>query len=236
MSRKFDAIDDVIDCGTAAGIDQVFTSGGGGTVAAWIYKDGSGENNNGYICSKLATNEGWTFTVTEGTGAGRIAFLNFFSGNDLSVESTNNTISTLVWTHLAVTWDGGATATNVHIYKNGVEVSYALQQNGTLSLQDDTNQSFMIGNRSTTDRTFNGKIAHVHAYKGRQLSIQEVNQILRFPGSIQRNLAGYWPLIGGSPEPDYSGKGNNGAVTGALYSTESPAINAIFTLPIPMSA
>ena len=90
-----------------------------------------------------------------------------------------------------------------------------------------------------SERFVSCKIAHVQIFNrgvgsdNKKNDIIEVNQIMRFPGSLRKGLAGYWPLWGGSPEGDYSGNKNFGSITGATLSTNNPPINGIFTVPKP---
>src|SRR3990172_4089107 len=49
-SRDWDGVDDSIDCGSDAKIDDIFT--GGGTISAWINPDDSGESGFGGVIRK----------------------------------------------------------------------------------------------------------------------------------------------------------------------------------------
>ena len=137
------------------------------------------------------------------------------------VTSDNNSISTGVWTHVAITFDGSTTAANVHIYVNGVEVSYQTQTNG--GSQTPTTGNFHLGNRDDGNRPTDGIIADA-VYYDTQLTLEQVNlhyksQLKYISLQIQlSNLKGYWPLddqpdgtrFDGDTAVDRSGNGNNG--------------------------
>ena len=84
---------------------------------------------------------------------------------------------------------------------------------------------FCVGYRNdlTPDSPFGGQIAHVQVWN-RDLSIFELQEAARKPGSIQRGLALYWPLWGASPESDYSGFSHPGTVSGATTDNILPPI------------
>ena len=81
--------------------------------------------------------------------------------------------------------------------------------------------------RALNDQDFAGKLAYVQIFN-RALDVNEINQIMRIPGSVPRGLVLFWNFLGGSPEPDYSGNGNSGTVTGATVSADNPPINGMF--------
>ena len=229
MSRSFDGVDDLINCGTT-----VPTLNNGCTGIAWINAVDAGEGGTGRIFQKH----------TGSSARGHIAFsvatatigISFtFNGgvNNSDLRAVDNSIIFGKWEAIAFTFDGTATASNHHIYINLKEPAYKLVTNGSGSIETDVDNQFWIGNRTGTDRTFKGKIAYAQMFNV-QLQLSEITQATYFPGSIRRGLIGFWPLWGSSlTESDLSGLKNNGAVTGALSSLINPQINGIFQVPKP---
>lgn len=220
-SQTFNATTSQEGCGSNSVLDNIFSGGSGGTIIASIKNAGVGENNNGYIVSKLVTG-GWNFASAQASGTRRLVFFHFFSGTDLSVESASNSIVDNTIQNVAITWDGSATATNVHLYIDGVEVSYAVQTNGTGTPDSDASHNFIIGNRAAGDRTFNGDISYVKAYT-RQLSIAEINEVIRVPSSIPDGNVLYrsmWEQSG----KDLSGNGNTCTSSNLSDSSNGPPV------------
>lgn len=81
-------------------------------------------------------------------------------GTQLTVSASNNTCSLNNWHHVMITWDGSTTATNVHIYVDGVEVSYQTQTNGA-TLTDNSAQTLNIGNRTDLTRSISGYLTEM---------------------------------------------------------------------------
>lgn len=232
MSRDFDGVDDIINYASPTILDNLSPL----SIVAWIYPETIGENNLGIICTKapdVSTTNGWTFRTDNINTTNCLTFLCDFLGVgnvNLFKISTTNSIVLNRWSRVAVTWDGSSTAANCKLYINGVEPAYHLSQNGQTNRGDDSGNSFCVGNEpTTTARTFNGPLAHIQIFNA-LLSNPEVNQAHFYPGSIQRGLVWYG---GDSLAFDYSGKGNNGTITGAVVSKNNPPINGVFTKPRP---
>jgi hypothetical protein len=80
------------------------------------------------------------------------------------------------WKHVAVTWDGTANASNIHIYVNGVP-SDGTPVNGSGPPDTDATTPLTIGNRPDLARYFNGSIDGVQVYN-RILSQQEIHSLV----------------------------------------------------------
>lgn len=88
-----------------------------------------------------------------------------FSGANLKRTSINNVISFDVWQHVVFTWDGSSSAVNVHIYKDGVELTYQATVDGGGSRDDDAAASVFIGGRDDGSGNFEGIIDEVRISK-----------------------------------------------------------------------
>ena len=180
-SVDFDATDDLINCASDTTIDDVFINGG--SFVGWIFVEGTGEGNFGYLFGKTQVTGpfGSRLTTDDSSGTNRLFFgLNSNSGADTNPgRITNNNIYTdSVWAHTAVLKDDNSiTATTLHIYVDGVEATYAQTTNGVGTLTSDGSYTLMLGNRNGSDRTFNGDITE-NAFFKRVISSTEINDIM----------------------------------------------------------
>jgi hypothetical protein len=149
------------------------------TITAWIRPDTVGESGNpGRIVHKgtaTSPTNGWQF-VTQATGT--IAFAVDHGTTDLNRVAANNSITFGAWQHVAVTWTGSATATNVKFYVNGVETAYGTTTNGGAPRVSDAASSVFIGNDNSGARTFDGALDDVRIYN-RVISTTELQAIYR---------------------------------------------------------
>ena len=220
-ARDFDGVDDILDCGAGASLENL-KAGGGMTISAWILPDNMGEGNEGVLLGKINTT-GWNLRFINGTtNALRFAH----AGGALLQRTMANSLLTLdVWSHILLTWDGSNTAANVHIYLNGSEVTYQTTINGA-TLSTDADQPLFIGAQPGGVRDWNGSIAEVGIWNV-ILSAGEITSLAKGASSATVRTAAqrpfYAPIWGvASTEPDLSGNKNNCAVTGAVLSNHSP--------------
>lgn len=132
------------------------------TASAWINPRTGGENSAGRIIDKsnaTTPTNGWVFFINSSS---QLRFT-VDHATDLNVISST-TVPLSSWSHVTVTWDGSLTATNVHIYLNGKEVSYGTQTNGSGARVTDVAEQLKIGNDKSRARTFDGWIDEVKIY------------------------------------------------------------------------
>lgn len=205
-SYRFDAASTVINAGSGSSLDNIPAAGM--SLNAWIYPVSQGEGSAGVIFAKnVGTTPlaGWLFQFA-GTNA-----LTFTVDGvvDLVRTTSNNVITANAWNHVAVSWDGVmTTASSVHIYVNGLEVTYATTTNGSTRVDDGTS-TFFIGNDSTSALTFDGKIDDVRIYNSARTSAQ-------IAWDMNRGMpVGWWKLDEGSGTManDSSGFSNSGTLT-----------------------
>lgn len=155
-ARAFDAIDDQIDAGSSADVDDVFV--GGGTAEAWLFPTGFGESNFGRIFDKGHLS-GWSMGVNNNNVATSLFFVH--GTNTGSYGHWNTPPMTMPlnsWTHVVVVYDQGTVANDATIYLDGV----AMQANDVVvpagAIVPDASHTLTIGNRTTLDRTFAGSL------------------------------------------------------------------------------
>lgn len=186
-SLKYDNTDDSISCGTS----DILTENGSMTVSFWMNQAGAG--TNGRIFQR-----GTVLLYVDQGGDGK-AMLFEVGGSVTGTRVTADaTISYNTWTNFTITWDGSTTMTNVHIYKNGTEVSYGTGGNITTPT-DNSGQTLYIGNRSTADRTFNGQISSFAVWQGTVLSAGDITTLYKggkwAPMYVATSPTRFWPMM-----------------------------------------
>lgn len=183
------------------------------TMAIWVYPTSTpsgtqivfsnGTNSNGYALLTSHINGALSFVKS---GVGFIDFIGF-------------TVSANVWTHFCVTFSTGG---NAVLFLNGVSQDTVSAGSGTIAPAS----SVAFGSDGT-DSFYPGRLADGGIWTA-TLSGGEILALGNGarPGSIrQQNLVGWWPLDGlNSPEPDLSGKANNGTLTGTALAAGPPVM------------
>jgi hypothetical protein len=121
------------------------------------------------VCKEDAGRGRWLFIAGEKT----IAFAKDFSQQELRRETGPNLLPINAWSHVAVTWDGSAQASQVHLYVNGMEPSYSVTQDGKGDKLSDAAIPLLFGNRGDLGRGFVGAIDELRIYR-RILSPAEI--------------------------------------------------------------
>src|SRR6185295_11848793 len=196
MAVNFDGTDDVISCGT----NMLFpVNGTSVSISAWINPVNAGAGSAGRIFGQeINANVGPRFYVSN-NGGGNIAPRVTIASSvaDFNVQ-TSVQLTANVWSHVLFTWDGSLTASNLHIYINGTEVSYSGQTNGTV-FTDNSGATARIADRPTGGRAFNGSITELAIWHS-VLSSTDIyllanSRLKGIPLSISpSNLKAYWPL------------------------------------------
>ena len=116
------------------------------------------------------------------------------------------------WNHIALTYDGSSTANDPLFYANGVSktVTRTTAPAGTLWT---TAGPWFLGNNSASGTLPHGGSLEWFSIHNVVLTAQEVADHMNY-GFVPRGCIGSWSLDGASPEPDLSGSGHDGTVTG----------------------
>ncbi|MBS3105955.1 fibronectin type III domain-containing protein [Candidatus Woesearchaeota archaeon] len=97
-------------------------------------------------------------------GPRQIRLLASFDGAaDIDVRSATK-VPLNQWTHVALTWDGSGTATNVHMYLDGVEVVYDTRNNGLGNRVSDAAQYFNIATQGNSPTSLPAVMDDVRIY------------------------------------------------------------------------
>jgi hypothetical protein len=159
--QSFDAVDNYIEVGSGASIDNIFA--GGGTVTAWINPTGWGENNYGRIFDKATGvfgDDGWNFELYGG-GPSALAFEHGFSVANGAWQVANG-ISLSSWQHVAVTYNNSSTTNDPAFYIDGQPQTETESRGPVGSADSDAASIARIGNiGNDTTRTFDGILDEV---------------------------------------------------------------------------
>src|SRR3989344_671007 len=185
---NFDGVDDYVDVGSPASLDNLSAM----TISGWMKPRTMGESGQGRIMEKrgLGGNAGWEFTPN---GTNAIDFLVDHATSALIRRTANNVFSFNAWTHVALTWDGSITAANAKIYVNGVETTYQITQNAVGARVDESANNLVIGNRSASKIvTFDGFLDEVRVYN-RVITTSEISDLYNAtsgPGYVKLEKVG----------------------------------------------
>lgn len=192
MALVFDGVDDLL---TGDATDDIFKEN-----AAMTYY-------SKFLLTTISATASARFFDRSAGGGSVLAAIGATTGT-LSFE-VDGTVNLLVVTTTAlvagteyvviVTWDGSTTATNAHIYINGVEASYATQTNGT-SPADNSAAITYIFNRADGARGLIGTAREVAIFSqvisssaiGALSTAVSTDIPLTIPGCVR-----YWRMQGG---------------------------------------
>jgi hypothetical protein len=205
------------------------------TFAAWVYPTGLGGLNEGVILAQDPT--GVYSPAFYFDGAGGSALFASITGAVNGISDTNEQLALNTWSHVTVTFDLAGDAL-LHVYINGVEATYSIQQAAVGPLADNSADGFYFGN-DTFDFGWDGSLAEMAVWD-RALTATEVASLAASTTGIPAALAtevGYWHFCGfNSPEPDASGNGNSAALStnAPAAGSNSPGYTCVsFTVPQP---
>ena len=150
---------------------------------------------------------------------------NVYYDNQANIYETLNDSS---WYHIALTIDGST----LNAYLNGQLLSSV----GVSSMINDPSIDLLIGlNVSNYENYYNGHIDEVSLWS-QALSESEIQSYMSTsPTGSESGLVGYWNFNEGSGSTltDQTSNGNNGTISGATWSTDTPRL--VFSLRGSMS-
>jgi hypothetical protein len=132
------------------------------TIEAWLYPRSLGGGNAGRIVQKAGNGLGGWIFFTDTTPS--LGFLRGHSGGNMQIRSTSGSLAFNAWQHVAVTWAGGAAASDATLYINGVATSNVVNTNGSGSPTSDAGNDVTIGNRPDLSRRLDGVLQHLAIY------------------------------------------------------------------------
>ena len=166
--RSFDGLDDVINCGSAASLDNIGAAGNFNfTVVAWIRPTTVGEGSTGVICAKDGTAaRGFFFRMSP---TNRVLSAAYIGGVLKTSFAADNSITLNSFNHVVMCFD----ASNVWNYVNLVS-SVPSAAVGTITAHAADN--LMVGDNSGSARCFNGIIGEIRIYDQVAFTLADVTK------------------------------------------------------------
>lgn len=221
MSRTFvQASSQRIDLANQANFSREYTDSF--TIATMLNLT---SNVSGSIFGKFdQANNGYDFFQRAGAATPTLGLTMAGSVTGFMNTHTTAEYALSTWMGAAVTYDGSNSTNGIVFYASGVAQGQTVLNNIAFAGDTMTNSVVArIGARENagTPSFFANSMQAEFAFWSAALTASEVAALARgaCPARIRRaSLISYLPLLGDSPEPDYSGARNNGTVTGATAS------------------
>lgn len=221
MALSFtDASSNVVSCGSAFAAAQ-----GAQSLCLWYYPTSLAAAVR-FLASKHANIAGFQreWTIRPTTGQVNSSYRGTTNAQARSANSAGNVLTANKWWFLAFTLSSSLVP-RVYLGDLGAatyEVSYAIQTTG-VALVDDSSYDFRIGNAQDAAHAAPGRIARVAYFPAAELSLGQI-QAVQCRGRLGVAAAGWWELgyAGTGTQPDWSGNGNAGTVTGATVADHVP--------------
>lgn len=181
------------------------------SVEAWVFAAGAGENNGGRIFDKRAATTTGILGMINSTPL-FATYADYSGGSGVSALSATSSYSVH---HVAIVWTGS----QIRTYVDGV-AGTATGTSGTPL--DDSALSFLIGNRSADDRTFNGMIHSLRVYRNKGLSQSDITTLysagVKASAPVSGATAEYLFNEGSGSTLTDGINGVNGTITTAIWS------------------
>lgn len=221
MARHFNGTTDFLNMGTGVRGADLF----GILAMCWINLDDTATEHTPLSRWDNTANEQWILTVNAG---GKVTFAYLDSSNTGHAATGATSLSAGTWYHVAGMFDGS----NVYVFVNGVQDGIlASSATMKLTVADPVN----VGRQANGTAWFKGSIAEAQLVLVNQ-SVTPSAQMRRLvaanasgaspsdaEGMFDTDHIGYWPLLGDSPEPNYTGNTTTtGAVTGTTVVNHPP--------------
>ena len=208
MSRTFGTTASRVEVTDYAGIQSLATL----SWSAWVKA-----TTGGHITNK-GTGKVLQFGGLTGTVTATIARA---GGDEVIVSQADSSLTDGEWHHIVLT----CSATESKVYADGTEVTYATHTNPGGALSADAGSNLIIGNATTKNDPFSGRLAEVGVWSG-VLTATEAYALYACKATPAlwaaipngATIAGAWRLVvEGDSETNSVSGGNAGAVTGATH-------------------
>ena len=231
MSLFFtNAVSDRVDHGSGAGLDNL--PAGAFTLAAWVYRTAADLGRNvAYKGTGAYPNFSWVAVASDGS-AGTLRMFQPRGTQDCSFTSNTSALPADEWRFIAWAYDVADTsASQVQMYTGSrtvsvAEAGYTAQQAGIGTSFDESAGNLLIGNADlggSFASAFPGRIGRVGIFNSK-LTLAQLQRLQFAPawmwaGANTKLLSDYH---GTGTQPDYSGNGSAGTVTGATAADHMP--------------
>ncbi len=232
-SISFDGVDDYVSVYSSSTINNTFNGTNPFTLSFWLNLD----DDMGYQ-ELFSKGQYWTdareqlILLIESNGS--LSFI-LYTGNTANWIRTNiaeSNLNTNIWDFYTCTYDGGNTASSLHIYKNGIEINGTTTNTGTFTGIIQNSDSLYIGcrldNAGNNILFTDGHMDDISIWNTALDSTQIQQYMLCPPIGNEAGLVGYWNFeeSTGTTAGDLTSNGNDGTLTnGPTWSTDVPVYN-----------
>ena len=193
------------------------------TVSLWFkWNNPTIETADVPIAKRGGTVAGWRFEFSE--SGNYVDFITDCNTVDGTYKSSNSTIPTYTWTHLAVAWNSSAGTAKIYI--NGAETTYQSTTACTGGYQSDAANTFYIGRDNESLQAWPGYIDDVKIYRYARTSsqiVEDMNGGHPAPGSPIGSAVGYWKFDEGYSTTAYDSNQSTGGAENLTLSSATSA-------------
>lgn len=212
-----------VNVGKPAVINDI-ANGGTFTITAWVYRTSDGANQIIWAPGGLVGP--WLMDDVNGATQGCLRLLVFRATTNSDTFGNALVIPLNTWTFVAGTWDSGASPPG-HLYAAtagaiAAEIAYGTQTAGSGTPKVDNAVNKYIANGNTLSAGFIGTIARVSVHNT-VLTLGQIRE-RQYGMFSDANTIGWWELgyNGTGTQPDFTGRGTSGTVTGASVGPGAP--------------
>lgn len=231
MARNFDGVNDWTDLGTSHPIGTKCNSASGITVVTWVLVESYPSSGNERIINSAigSADTGIAILLNNSSNlsiGGRSVVSDTFFSRNISGPLVN------IWARFAGVLDFANAS--IHHYLNGVvstttNLAWANTVYSTSTRTATVRETIGCLNNLTANQFADCRLSFFQVF-ARALSFGEIDQAHFNPGSIQRGMVFFAPMLSYSTatEPDLSGYLTATSINGATFINSNPPINKIF--------
>lgn len=217
-SVDFDGVDEYVSMGDPSTLD--FERTDAFSFSMWIKPTSLASLS--FLISKMMNSSPFTGYSIRSDAGGKITifFVNTYGTDHIEIVTNAAQLTSGVWQHLVITYDGTSTAAGFTIYVDNSSKNSATTAD-TLSATTQTSENFQVSARDGTNFPFNGLIDEVSAWD-KELTSGEVSETYNSGSpdnlgshSAIANLIGWWRMGDGDTFPtlvDNSSNSNDGTM------------------------
>lgn len=231
MSLTFTASTNVVNFGSSASVDALGTAG---TFVGWYYPT-SLAGDRAYFYKMTSGYAGFGFSPPSANPNGLRMTLDRAT-TLLRIQDNDSVVTSSAWNFVAATWNTAGLNADQKLFVGSLTsvvsevASYNFQQVGSGTPTSVTSEDLGVGNVPSNPAAFAawvGDIAFV-AFWSTQLSLAQI-RAQQFSPHVTANCVLFcWLGFNGTgTQPDWSGNGNNGTVTGTTASNTNVPVSPL---------
>ena len=177
------------------------------SAAFWVFKD-SDNNYQGMIDKFNTTGTHDWFVNAELSGTIYCGIYGTGADGDSIGRITNSPISLNQWHHIVMTWGGANSATDIHMYVNGVNADGSALTNGTFLGPQQGTATLRLGHDHDDNSYLDGKMDEVWILR-KELSSSEIAFMFNNQKYHGQSLIGHWDFEEGSGSTAFDTSGHD---------------------------